>query len=295
MTDLAVIAGLFGAGLGFGLALLIAGLAGRGPGPRASERAGLWWSGLRGRISARRAAAVAVTGVATALLTGWLAAGLLAALAVWALPALLGGGREQTRRIEQIEAIASWTEMLRDTLVAAAGLEQAILATAETSPAAIQSDIRELAVRLRRGDSLTHALRELADDLADPTADLVVSALVLAAEHRARELAQLLGELATEAREQASMRLRIEADRAGTRTSVRVIVAATLALAAGLIAFSRDYLAPFDSPVGQLVLLAIGGLWVLAFRWLAGIAAPSEVERFLTPGRRPISEEAMPL
>lgn len=291
VASTAVIAGLVGGGFGLGIALLIAGLMGLGP--RQPYRIRLWWSGLRDRINPRRVAAVAVVGVATALLTGWIAAGLLAALAVWALPALLGGGRQQAWRIERIEAIASWTEMLRDTLVAAAGLEQAILATADTAPAAIRADIRELAVRLRRGDSLTDALRGLADDLADPTADLVVSALVLAAEHRARELAELLGELAAEAREQVSMRLRIEADRAGTRTSVRVIVGATLTLAAGLIALSRDYLAPFDSPVGQLVLLAIGALWTLAFRWLAGIAAPADVERLLAPSRRTTSEEAM--
>lgn len=295
MTGTAVLAGLTGAGIGLGLALLVAGLLGPGPQLRWADRARLWWSGLRERISSRRAVAVAAIGVVTALLTGWIAAGMLAALAVWLLPAWLGGGREQARRIQRIEAIAAWTEMLRDTLVAAAGLEQAILATAETAPAAVRADVRELAMRLRRGDSLTRALRAFADDLADSTGDLVVSALVLAAEHRARELAELLGELAAEAREQVSMRLRIEADRAGTRTSVRVIVGATLALAAGLIAFSRDYLAPFDSAVGQVMLLAIGGLWAVAFRWLAGIAAPGEGERFLVPGRRFDTEEAMPL
>lgn len=295
MTGTAVLAGLLGVGIGLGLTLLIAGLVGPGPELRYVDHVRRWWSGLRERISPRRAGLTATAGVVTALLTGWAAAGILAALAIWVLPAWLGGRHEQARRIERVEAIASWTEMLRDTLVAAAGLEQAILATADTAPRAIHADIRELAVRVRRGDSLTRALRELADDLGDPTADLVVSALVLATEHRARDLAELLGELAAEAREQVSMRLRIEADRAGTRTSVRVIVGATLALAAGLITFSRDYLAPFDNPVGQMVLVGIGALWAVAFRWLAGIAAPDDVERFLTPGQRPRTEEAMRL
>ena len=42
------------------------------------------------------------------------------------------------------------------------------------------------------------------------------------------------------------------------RTSVRVIVGVTIALAAALALLNQTYLEPYDSAVGQLVLLAIG-------------------------------------
>ena len=100
----------------------------------------------------------------------------------------------------RIETVAAWTEMLRDTLSAAAGLEQAIQTTVDTAPTAIRDEVHELSMRIERGDKLPDALAGLADDLSDPTADLVVSALVLASHHQARQLAELLGELAIEAR-----------------------------------------------------------------------------------------------
>lgn len=227
-------------------------------------------------------AGAALAGLAVGAITGWVIAAVLMAVAVLSLPRFLGSSTTHRRDLERIEAIAGWTEMLRDTLVAAAGLEQAILATAPACPEAIREEITELAVRLERGERLAPSLRHLADQLHDPTADLVISALVLAAEHQARQLADLLGELAGEAREQASMRMRVEAGRARTRTSVRVIVITALSFAIGLVVLNRGYLAPYDSAFGQVMLLLVGCLFAAAFTWLARIARLREPERFLT-------------
>src|SRR5438445_520650 len=89
------------------------------------------------------------------------------------------------------------------------------------------------------------ARRVFADDLADPTADLVVASLVLAADRHARRLGDLLTALATAAREEAAMRLRVEAGRARTRTAVRVVVSTTLLMAVGLSILNRGYLHPY--------------------------------------------------
>src|SRR5205807_272684 len=94
--------------------------------------------------------AVAV-GVVTGVATGWVVGAALAGLAVWALPRILGRDVEHARRVARIEAIATWTEMLRDTLSAAAGLEQAILATAPLAPLAIRGEITDLAGRIENG------------------------------------------------------------------------------------------------------------------------------------------------
>jgi Flp pilus assembly protein TadB len=222
-----------------------------------------------------------VAALLVGVVTGWIAAAVLAGLGVALLPRVLQAGAEQRARLDRIEAVASWTEMLRDTLEAASGLEHAVLATAARAPEAIRAEVTSLAARLHSGERLTVALRRLGDELRDPTADLVIAALVLSSEHQARHLADLLGELAAEAREQASMRMRIEASRRQTRTSVRVIVITTIAFASGLIALNRAYLDPFDSPQGQLVLTVVGTLFGLAFVWLSRIARLREPDRFL--------------
>ena len=102
---------------------------------------------------------------------------------------------------------------------------------------------------------------------------------MLAAEHQAHRLGELLGSLAQAARDQATMRLRVEAGRARTRTSVRVIVGVTIALAAALALLNQTYLEPYDSAVGQLVLLAIGVAFAAGFIWLARMTKPVRPER----------------
>lgn len=282
MTASAPLTLLGGAVAGLGIAILSAGIvttvrtrmgqAGAAAGRR-------WW---RRRIG-MRALISAICGLAAGAVTRWPAAVVLAAVAAWWLPRLVGGDRHAGAGIERIEAIASWTESLRDTLSAAAGLEQAILATAPLAPAPINEPLSALTARLRTGDRLTAALRAFGDELADPTADLVVAALTSAAEHQGGDLAALLGELASAARDHATMRLRLRADRARIRTSSRIITGATIAMAAGLVLWSRDFLAPYDTATGQLVLLGIGTVFAAGFSWLDRLARIEEPGRILLP------------
>ncbi|WP_170323817.1 type II secretion system F family protein [Cryptosporangium phraense] len=281
------LAGLLGAGIGLGIVLVAAGLTvppateyGRarrqerdanGGLLSPSERASQW----------RRAAVVFTGGLLAALLTRWPVAGLLAGTAIWFAPAVLGPDRATTRAVARAEAIATWAEMLRDTLLAAAGLEQALLATAPAVPAPIHTEVAALAARIRAGQRLPDALRAAADDFADPAADLVLAALLLAAEHQARQLGPLLSDLAEATRQQATVQLRQAAERARTRTSVRVITATTLAMAAGLVVLNRTYLQPYDTASGQLVLAAVGGLFAAGFWWLTRLAHPPAPTRHL--------------
>ncbi|MGH9074467.1 MAG: type II secretion system F family protein [Acidimicrobiales bacterium] len=269
------LAGLCGAGVGLGLVLIVAGWRGVDlPHPTRKldrhkvERANL-------RIGLAVGVAVVVGGA-----TGWLVGAVLAGLAGWGAPGLLGGARRHQAAVGRIEAIAGWAEMLRDTMAGSAGLEQAIIATATLAPLPIRAEVATLAVRLE-GERLGPALRAFADDVADPTCDLVVAALILTAEHQAQRLGELLGSLAAAARDQATMRLRVEAGRARTRTSVKVIVGATGALVLALALFNRGYLAPYDTATGQLVLVLVGGVFAVAFVWLARMTRPVVVDRFL--------------
>lgn len=273
-------AAVLGFGCGAGLVLAASGLLPRRPGgtdqPADDDRVAVWARRVRGRVgavSARRWALTAACAAVVGVLTGWPVATLLGGFAGWALPGLLRPDRAAQARTERIEAVAVWAEMLRDTLAAAAGLQQAIRATAPIAPQALEVEVRALAARVERGERLPEALRAFADDVDDPLADLVVAALLLAAERQAGQLSDLLGSLAHATREQVTVRLKAGADRARVRTSVRVVVVVTLAMAFGLLLLDRAYLAPYGTPTGQLVLAVVGGLFAVAFWWLARLAA----------------------
>ena len=263
----------FGVAAGIGVVLIVCGLLGRQllpamPGRRGSG--GGWVPTVVGV-----AAGFGVYGV-----TGWLSAGLLAGLAAASVPKFLSGRREHEREIARVEAIASWAEMLRDTMAGAAGLEQAIAATGPIAPRAIAVPVARLAAWIDY-EPLPVALRRFADDVDHPTADFVVAALVIAAEKEARDLGRLLGQLAVCARDEAKMRTRIWTERARTRTSVKVIAGCVAAFAGGLFLFSRPYLQPYDDAVGQLVLLLIGGLFFGSLASMDRMARIAMPERFV--------------
>ncbi|GAA4442490.1 type II secretion system F family protein [Phytohabitans houttuyneae] len=211
----------------------------------------------------------AVLAAATvAALTGWPVAAAAIAATVWFLPTIWGAATVERRAREQIEAVATWAEMLRDTLSAAAGLEQTIQATAPLAPPAIRRDVTALADALRVGARLPEALTRFAQQSANPTADLVAAALIHAASNQAAQLADRLAVLANAAREQATARDRIAAERARTRSAVRIIVGLTLTMVTAMTVFNRPFLAPYSSPTGQLVLAGIVGVFAAAFWWL---------------------------
>ncbi len=273
------LAAFLGAGTGLGLVLIISGWRARDP--AAEPRRVLFPGARRDRVAIKIASAVSA-GVLFGALTGWPVAAVMAGVGAVALPKVIGGSKEHARHVARTEAIAGWAEMLRDTLSAAAGLEQAIVATARVAPAPIRTEVMALATALEH-ERLVPALRRLAQDLSDPTGDLVVAALILAAGHEARKLSELLGSLASAARDDAAMQLRIDAGRARIRTSTNVVVGSTLFFAIGLTILNRPYLKPFDTALGQSVLVVIGLIFAGSFWWLAKMGQRAEPERFLVP------------
>ncbi|MGB3733313.1 MAG: hypothetical protein WA964_00050 [Ilumatobacter sp.] len=218
--------------------------------------------------------------IAVWVATGWPMAGLSAGAVVAMIPVLLDTRRERNDQIDKADALASWAEMLRDTIASHAGLNQAVAMTAGVAPLPIQNEVRALAVRAERMP-LGEALRRFANDVEDPVADLIVAALVIADQYQAQDLTKLLSDIAASSRMQSSMRLRIETGRARTYSSVRWIVAITFAMAIGLILFSPDFLSPYDDFVGQIVLGIIGALFTGAVWSLITMSRPIPEPRLL--------------
>jgi hypothetical protein len=170
-----------------------------------------------------------------------------------------------------VEAVATWTENLRDTISASSGLEQAIIATELHSPRAISVPVRRFA-----------------DDVAHPTCDFVVAALITTAQHQTRDLGQLLGHLSDCARSECHLYLRIWVSRARSRSAVRIITGTVGTFIAGLVVFNRPYLAPFASAEGIVVAFCISLSFGFAIWWLQRIAQIRTPARFLT-GRNAVA------
>lgn len=265
---------VLGAAAGIGLAVALAGLTGREVLPRPSS------AGRRFRgAGSLRLVTVGAAALVTLVLTGWPVGALLAAAAAVAAPRIIGGKAARERAIARTEAIATWTEMVRDSIAAASGLEEAINATAAVAPAPIRREVRLLVSRLER-QPLASSLVAFGEDLAHPSGDLVVAALTIAARTEASDLSSLLSRLSEAIRGEARMRIRVEVGRTRVRTASKVIlgvVAATIGLLALL---NREYLEVYASPAGQIVLLIVGGIFALGGWLLVRMAELDMPERF---------------
>ena len=274
---------LLGLGLGVGLLLLIAGWRGWSLAAhvRGRNRDGLHLSrGTRLRIGLGLIAATVV-----ALVTRWPMAALGAAVVVIVWPRLFGGAGEARRELAQLEALALWTESLRDTIAGAIGLEQAIPATSENAPEVLAVPLDRLVSRLKVRTPLPEALQAFADDLDDPGGDLVVSSLIVNARVRGPGLRDTLGALAVATREELKQRSRAEARRRSLRRSARIIVGITIGFAGFLSIFAREWLSIYDTAEGQLALAVVFAIFAAGFAWISQLSRTPRPPRFLIGNR----------
>lgn len=226
-----------------------------------------------------------VAGLLAWLLSGWPVVGLIVALTVLGLPALLSTSRVAAQGIDRAEAVAEWTRRLSDILIVGVGLEQGIAATVRTCPEPIRVEVSALAARLAARWPTEAALRAFADDLGDATGDLVVAALILGSRRRGPGLARVLTAVADSVAEEVAMRRRVEAERAKPRTTARAVTLITLGVVA-VGALNGTYLAPYGTALGQLVLALVTLGFVGALAWMRALTLTTPAARFLTAESR---------
>ena len=233
----------------------------------------------------RSTAAAAAVGLTVWILCGWtfpsIASG-VATLVVTRSSIGAGGARDNE---DVAEAVALWTEQLRDTLAAAHGLQQTLVATAPHAPSRIAGPVQRLAAKLPYS-SMSQSLREFADEINHSSADFVAAALIAATEHEARDLGPLLGHLAQCSREEARMHQRIWVGRSRTRTAVRIISVTVVGFVGALLLLNKDYLEPYATGDGQVVLVAIVAVFASALILLQTGSAVRVPERFLVGEER---------
>ncbi|MBO0919695.1 type II secretion system F family protein [Cellulomonas sp. zg-ZUI222] len=283
MTPTLLLVVCLGALVGGGVVLLVDSLL-----PRDRRRATVRSEGpsLVERIGRQGALALGA-GLLVLLLTRWPVAAVAAVLLVLVWPVLFGGARAERQAMARIEALAAWTESLRDTIAGAVGLEQAIPATVTAASPVIQPQLRLLVDRLRVRVPLATALQRLADDLDDPSADLIVAALILNARLRGPGLRQVLSSLSDAGRAELDMRQRVGAGRASTRRSALIVTVFSIVAILGLTVLNPTYVEPYGTATGQLVLTLVCTLFAAGFLWMRRLSGVELPERFLvaTPDR----------
>lgn len=269
----AVVAGIL---VGAGLAVAVAGSVGTRRGESTPHHAHRVRPLDRGLLL--RALASAVCALVALMVTGWVVGAIAAGVGAALVPSALAEHRRRGRERSRVEAVATWTEMLRDALSSGRGLHEALATTAPLAPVAIREAALALRARAVRG-SLPGALRAFADEVGDPMADLVAAALTLSATREVAELSGLLSALARTTRDQAALRLTVESGRASLRSSASAIGAIAALVVVGLLVFAPSYLAPYESASGQLA-LAVALSWFAAGAFgLARLGRPPKARR----------------
>jgi Flp pilus assembly protein TadB len=269
---------LLGAVVGGGLLLLVLALIPREEAEELKPPSALVEALRKAGIRVPIAAGV---GLLVLLLTRWPVAAVAMGVLVFVWPALFGGAGAEAKAINRLEGLAAWTESLRDTVAGAVGLEQAIPATAYAASPAISKELTALADRLRVRVPLPQALQRFADEMNDSSVDLIVASLILNARLRGPGLREVLTSLSESARAALDMRQRVNAGRRSTRRSVQIVMFVTVTFVLGLSLFNKKYVAPYSTPIGQMVLLVILGLFAAGFFWLRRLASFETPERFL--------------
>jgi len=242
----------------------------------------------RRRLATRTLLAL-ICALAMAAATGWPVAGLGAGALVMAWDKVAGGLAAERTAALRIEALAAWTETLRDTMAGAAGLEQAIPAAARTAHPLLARPVASLVEHLAARTPLPEALQAFADEVDDPDADVIIATLILNSTLRGPGLGSVLRSLSASAREMAHMRQRVTANRAQSRRGVQIIVVATAGIITYTAVFDHGFVSAYDSPMGELVLALIFGLFAAAFAWMRRLAQVEVGGRIL---QRPAPTEA---
>jgi Flp pilus assembly protein TadB len=273
VTGRVALALLTGAGVGLGVLLVGAGIRGTGAWPVRERRFD--------RRQVQGYVLALVAGLAVLALTRWVAAAVAMVALVVMRDRLFGGTARARRSIVRLEALAAWTESLRDMIATGVAMPEALMASVDAASPVICRELVALNERLAAREPVEDALRALAIDLDDAGADLTVAALVLNVRAQGRALQVVLSELARCARAELAVRRAIEAERRSTRRAVQFVVGATVVTAFGLSVGNPSYVAPYRSPAGQLVLAVVVGIFAVGFAWLARLSAIPTPRRFL--------------
>ncbi len=213
------------------------------------------------------AAGATIGGLVAYAVLGLVAPAAVVAVLCWSM--VQGGGAlHRARRRARLQvSLLTMVDLLAQMLPAGHGARQALAVLAESGPPDLRTELRVAVARLDHM-SLENSLRMTERSLGEPIFTLVAATLIVGSRSGGR-LSPLLKELSRAAHQIESVQGQLRAEQAHGRLGALVIGAMPFVLLAALRVVNPQYLAPYGSAGGQLVLAAaltvilVGYLWML--------------------------------
>lgn len=208
--------------------------------------------------------------------------GIIAGAAVVLWPLVVGGGKAERVALARLDALAQWTESLRDLAQKGAGLESVIPKTVSTAADVLAPPLRHLSFRLSVRVPLPEALSLLADEVDDAGADLVVAALALSARQRKGQLSRVLSALSSALRDELEARTRVMRERNVVRREAAQVAGLSAVLVLGASIFAPPALPGGASTAAEVLPFLLATAFFFVFSRVRKLAEPESEPRFLS-------------
>ncbi|MGC2296410.1 MAG: type II secretion system F family protein [Candidatus Dormiibacterota bacterium] len=200
--------------------------------------------------------------------------------------------RNGQRATQMAVSLLTASDLLAQLLPAGHSTRQALVVMAESGPVALRIEIRRILDRLDEV-SLEDALTEAQLRIRQPLFTLIASALIVGNRSGGR-LAPLLQELSRAAHQIEAVQGQLRAEQAQGRLGALVIALMPLALLVVLHVVNPQYLAPYSTLGGQLLLGALIAMIVVGYVWMLRILRLPQPDLLsLAPQVMPIQESIM--
>lgn len=227
-------------------------------------RLAVWMASLR---RARRATWLQLgggllLGVVLTYVMGWPVLLLVVPAAVVGLPRLLSDPPQHDLRL--LEALDRWVRAMLAQLSTGKSITDAIRLSAKQPPKLLAEPLAVLVRRLDGRWTTPQALLAMADELGSSDADAVLAALILSAQRGGTGAWVTLDALADSIQERLKAMREIESERAKPRIVVRQVTGIMVIALVVFMVVSPEFFAPYGTPVGQVILLALLIAYVLS-------------------------------
>jgi len=187
------------------------------------------------------------------------------------LPVVLVRRRRAQRSVELREVWPEAVDNLASGVRAGLSLPEALAQLGVRGPEQLRSPFRRFGEDYRVTGRFGESLDALKQQLADPVGDRVVEALRMAREVGGTDLGRLLRTLSTFLREDARTRSELETRQGWTVNAARLALCAPWVLLL-LLSSQPDAVQAYNTAAGTLVLVAGGGVSLVAYRAMLRIA-----------------------
>jgi tight adherence protein B len=225
------------------------------------------------------AAAGIFLGLVAQFVLGWPLVSLVAAELGSVVPLAYLTPRRERRRGQVQVALVDLAAQLRAAIQAGYSIQEGLSQLAYADRSVLGPELQRLALDMRL-KGLSVALAAFRDRLADPLADQIVAALLLNDRLGGKQMGAVLSRLAEATRQELSVQQEAKARQGQAVLSARVVAVVPGVVLVGMRLLSPDFMAVYDQPLGQLVLVGCVG-WVLlgygTMRWLGRLPRDSRV------------------